>query len=156
MTTNTIITTEINIKQTTSKSSAANSNVQLAKNITQEKKDLKRKDAIQATAEWNSLLIWARKQRGPYYDPTTRMYHVNRNSDKYFSGYTEQDAEAEGDAIPSGQKNIPNNGFIIKPTHTPVDKEIVNHGNHISPARIGTPSGRRPGRPRKSEISKLN
>ncbi|CAG8478247.1 10799_t:CDS:2 [Diversispora eburnea] len=90
MTTNTIITTEITIKQTTSKSSAANSNVQLAKNITQ------------------------------------------------------------------GQKNIPNNGFIIKPTHIPVDKEIVNHGNHISPARIGTPSGRRPGRPRKSETSKLN
>lgn len=42
----------------------------------------------------NSLLIWARKQRGPYYDPTTRMYHVSHNSKRYFAGYTEQDAEA--------------------------------------------------------------
>ncbi|CAG8775611.1 14766_t:CDS:2, partial [Acaulospora morrowiae] len=59
--------------------------------------------------------------------------------------YTELDAEAENEIF--NQKNMHNNGFIIKPPLHMIDKELVNHGNHLSPARIGTPSGRRPGRP---------
>ncbi|PKC74329.1 hypothetical protein RhiirA1_206652 [Rhizophagus irregularis] len=101
MTTNTITNVEtLSAKQNNNTSklnnnSTSNTSLNFSKIIAQEtKKDLKRKAAIQATADWNSLLIWARKQRGPYYDPTTRMYHVSHNSKRYFAGYTEQDAEA--------------------------------------------------------------
>ncbi|KAF0377033.1 hypothetical protein F8M41_012639 [Gigaspora margarita] len=154
MITNTV-TNEVS-KQTTLKNHAANNNLQFSKNMLQEtKKDLKRKAARQATADWNGLLIWARKQRGPYYDPTTRMYHVNRNSKKYFAGYTEADAEIENDALGlTGQKSMHNS--FIKPALHIVEKESIVYGNHMSPARVSNPSGRRPGRPRKSDMSKLN
>ncbi|CAG8582187.1 6227_t:CDS:2 [Ambispora gerdemannii] len=107
----------------------------------------------------NNLLIWARKQRGPYYDPTTRMYQVDFNSKRYFSGYSLEDAEAENNiAATSGQKNL-----HTKPTIVNVDKEIVNvnghhnHNNHqpnhqnqqhnilsAPSVRIISSSGRRP------------
>ncbi|CAG8594002.1 8059_t:CDS:2, partial [Paraglomus occultum] len=130
------------------------------------KEELRKKAAIQATAGGNqshkyfcvflvitrnSLLIWARKQRGPYYDPSTRMYHVDKNSKHYYEGYTEANAEAENEA--AGFKNVPLPP--TKPVFVNVEKELVSIGNHLSPARSGSPSGRRPGRPRKSE-SRLN
>ncbi|ORY08241.1 hypothetical protein K493DRAFT_309855 [Basidiobolus meristosporus CBS 931.73] len=34
----------------------------------------------------NKLLLWARKARGPFYDPSTRLYQVNKGSHMYFSG----------------------------------------------------------------------
>ncbi|KAG9290670.1 hypothetical protein G9A89_011633 [Geosiphon pyriformis] len=96
------------------------------------------------------LLIWARKQRGPYYDPTTRMYHVDRNSRRYFSGYTLEDAEAENLSVASGQKNLHDTTTSVS-----IEKEVINlhHPNrHISPprpSRHASPSGgRRPGRPK--------
>ncbi|GES99618.1 hypothetical protein BCR41DRAFT_351732 [Rhizophagus clarus] len=167
MTTNTITNVEtLSAKQNNNTSklnnSTSNTSLNFSKNIVQEtKKDLKRKAAIQATADWNSLLIWARKQRGPYYDPTTRMYHVSHNSKRYFAGYTEQDAEAEDAAAstsqPSSQPKVNNNNQNnqfkpIASIHNSeiITKDIVQVGGGHMPARVSH-NGRRPGRPRKTD-----
>ncbi|RIA99577.1 hypothetical protein C1645_730828 [Glomus cerebriforme] len=177
MTTNTITNVEtLSVKQNNNTSKSNNSSLNFSKIIAQggfisfpnpytffnkkkpeTKKDLKRKAAIQATADWNSLLIWARKQRGPYYDPTTRMYHVSHNSKRYFAGYTEQDAEAEDAASTSQtsqQKMNPNNqNNQFKPIASIHNSEIITKdiiqlgGNHMS-TRVSHNGGRRPGRPR--------
>ncbi|CAG8659572.1 1463_t:CDS:2 [Rhizophagus irregularis] len=111
----------------------------------------------------NSLLIWARKQRGPYYDPTTRMYHVSHNSKRYFAGYTEQDAEAEDAAASTSQattsqqkvnSNNQNNQFKpIASIHNSeiITKDIVQVGGGHMPARVPH-NGRRPGKPTISKI----
>ncbi|KAG0323208.1 hypothetical protein BG000_002692 [Podila horticola] len=44
---------------------------------------------------WNQLLIAARKSRGPYFCPSTRSYQVDRRSNLYWSGYSEEDPVAE-------------------------------------------------------------
>lgn len=72
-----------------------------------QKKDLKRKAAEQSASEWNTLLIWARRERGPFYDPMTHIYHVDRNSDRYFAGYTEQDREEAMHATSGGEDDGP-------------------------------------------------
>lgn len=43
--------------------------------------------ANQATssAEWNSLLIWARRQRGPQWDSATGMWQVDQGSTEYYA-----------------------------------------------------------------------
>lgn len=43
--------------------------------------------ASQATsaAEWNSLLIWARRQRGPQWDSATGMWQVDEGSTEYYA-----------------------------------------------------------------------
>ncbi|UZJ54727.1 hypothetical protein CBS101457_004047 [Exobasidium rhododendri] len=43
--------------------------------------------AAQATsaAEWNSLLIWARRQRGPQWDAATATWQVDAGSSEYYS-----------------------------------------------------------------------
>ncbi|PWN33485.1 uncharacterized protein FA14DRAFT_62726 [Meira miltonrushii] len=43
--------------------------------------------ASQATssAEWNSLLIWARRQRGPQWDSATGMWQVDQGSTEYYA-----------------------------------------------------------------------
>lgn len=46
-----------------------------------------RKESMKSSADWNSLLLWARKERGPYYCFTSKMYQVDRNSNEYWSGY---------------------------------------------------------------------
>ncbi|KAE8189793.1 hypothetical protein A4X06_0g6211 [Tilletia controversa] len=38
-----------------------------------------------SAAEWNSLLIWARRQRGPQWDTGTAVWQVDRHSQEYYS-----------------------------------------------------------------------
>ncbi|CAI2164354.1 20342_t:CDS:2 [Funneliformis geosporum] len=146
MTTNTITNVEtLSAKQTNntskSNSSTTNTSLNLAKIIAQGRN---------SSDDWNSLLIWARKQRGPYYDPTTRMYHVSHNTKRYFAGYTEQDAEAEDATTVSQHKVNSNNQFKpIASIHNSeiITKDIIQLGNHMS-NRVPSNAGRRPGRPR--------
>ncbi|CAO3571465.1 unnamed protein product [Mortierella alpina] len=62
---------------------------------------MRKHGAIRDSSYWNKLLIAARKSRGPYHCPSTRMYHVDRASNFYWSGYTEADAEAPELSIPT-------------------------------------------------------
>ncbi|GBB88818.1 hypothetical protein RclHR1_15410003 [Rhizophagus clarus] len=177
MTTNTITNVEtLSAKQNNNTSklnnSTSNTSLNFSKNIVQEtKKDLKRKAAIQATAGIficlfviNFFFLNEKKKyfiRGPYYDPTTRMYHVSHNSKRYFAGYTEQDAEAEDAAAstsqPSSQPKVNNNNQNnqfkpIASIHNSeiITKDIVQVGGGHMPARVSH-NGRRPGRPRKTD-----
>ncbi|KAJ1966641.1 hypothetical protein IWQ62_002338 [Dispira parvispora] len=43
------------------------------------------RDAMQSTANWNGMLLNARRKRGACYDPATGMYQFPRNSDQYYS-----------------------------------------------------------------------
>lgn len=43
-----------------------------------------------SAAEWNSLLLWARKMRGPQWDYGTAQYMVERNGLDYFAGVEEK------------------------------------------------------------------
>ncbi|KAF9945992.1 hypothetical protein BGZ72_000790, partial [Mortierella alpina] len=65
------------------------------------RKEMRKHGAIRDSSYWNKLLIAARKGRGPYHCPSTRMYHVDRASNLYWSGYTEADAEAPELSIPT-------------------------------------------------------
>ncbi|KAK0540783.1 hypothetical protein OC835_000490 [Tilletia horrida] len=38
-----------------------------------------------SAAEWNSLLIWARRQRGPQWDTGTAVWQVDRHSQEFYS-----------------------------------------------------------------------
>ncbi|KAK0554746.1 hypothetical protein OC846_000570 [Tilletia horrida] len=38
-----------------------------------------------SAAEWNSLLIWARRQRGPQWDTGTATWQVDKHSQEYYS-----------------------------------------------------------------------
>ncbi|KAI5477679.1 hypothetical protein MNV49_006065 [Pseudohyphozyma bogoriensis] len=51
--------------------------------------------AAKSASQWNSLLLWARKGRGPQWEWGTGMYHVDRNSPEYYAGVT-----PTGDAPP--------------------------------------------------------
>ncbi|KAG0254146.1 hypothetical protein BG011_005935 [Mortierella polycephala] len=50
---------------------------------------------------WNKLLIAARKSRGPYLCPSTRMYHVDQASNLYWSGYSVTDNTTPDASIPT-------------------------------------------------------
>ncbi|PWZ02081.1 hypothetical protein BCV70DRAFT_56743 [Testicularia cyperi] len=41
--------------------------------------------AATSSAGWNSLLIWARRQRGPQWDSGTALWQVDKNSEEYYS-----------------------------------------------------------------------
>ncbi|KAG0281173.1 hypothetical protein BGZ95_006226 [Linnemannia exigua] len=51
---------------------------------------MRKHGAIRDTSYWNTLLIAARKSRGPYLCPSTRTYHVDRTSKLYWSGYSDE------------------------------------------------------------------
>ncbi|CEH14283.1 hypothetical protein CBOM_02145 [Ceraceosorus bombacis] len=40
---------------------------------------------VASAAEWNSLLCWARRQRGPQWDESTGFWQVDRNSAAYYA-----------------------------------------------------------------------
>ncbi|WFD03854.1 hypothetical protein MOBT1_002549 [Malassezia obtusa] len=40
--------------------------------------------AAEDAAEWNSLLTWARQQRGPQWDTGTGIWQVPRESEQYY------------------------------------------------------------------------
>ncbi|KAK4046151.1 hypothetical protein OIV83_006292 [Microbotryomycetes sp. JL201] len=42
--------------------------------------------AAQNASDWNKLLGWVRRARGPQWDYATATYHVRKNSADYFSG----------------------------------------------------------------------
>ncbi|KAF9967584.1 hypothetical protein BGZ65_013004, partial [Modicella reniformis] len=54
-----------------------------------QRKEMRKHGAIRDSCYWNKLLIAARKSRGPYFCPTTRMYQVDSASNLYWSGYTD-------------------------------------------------------------------
>ncbi|KAF9303436.1 hypothetical protein BGZ91_009108, partial [Linnemannia elongata] len=51
---------------------------------------MRKHGAIRDTSYWNTLLIAARKSRGPYLCPSTRTYHVDRASNLYWRGYSDK------------------------------------------------------------------
>ncbi|RUP49552.1 hypothetical protein BC936DRAFT_142250 [Jimgerdemannia flammicorona] len=111
-----------------------------------QKKDLKRRAAEQSAADWNTLLIWARRERGPFYDPMTHTYHVDRNSDRYFAGYTELDRE-EAMMSAAGARSEDESMPPMPPSLTPasaVPKVVVSspayHGL-ADPTLISTANG---------------
>ncbi|PWN44508.1 hypothetical protein IE81DRAFT_321123 [Ceraceosorus guamensis] len=40
---------------------------------------------VASAAEWNSLLCWARRQRGPQWDESTGFWQVDKNSAAYYA-----------------------------------------------------------------------
>ncbi|SCV67571.1 BQ2448_5182 [Microbotryum intermedium] len=42
--------------------------------------------AAKSASQWNSLLRWARHQRGPQWDYATSQYHVDRSTPEFYAG----------------------------------------------------------------------
>ncbi|SGY16915.1 BQ5605_C012g07026 [Microbotryum silenes-dioicae] len=55
--------------------------------------------AAKSASQWNSLLRWARHQRGPQWDYATCQYHVDRSTPEYYAGVERSTALAS--ALPS-------------------------------------------------------
>ncbi|SCZ93744.1 BZ3500_MvSof-1268-A1-R1_Chr6-3g08857 [Microbotryum saponariae] len=55
--------------------------------------------AAKSASQWNSLLRWARHQRGPQWDYATGQYHVDRSTPEYYAGVERSTALAS--ALPS-------------------------------------------------------
>ncbi|KAM0787329.1 hypothetical protein ACM66B_003418 [Microbotryomycetes sp. NB124-2] len=51
--------------------------------------------SAQNASDWNKLLGWVRRARGPQWDYATATYHVKKNSSEYFGGVT----RVEGSSI---------------------------------------------------------
>ncbi|TIB93680.1 hypothetical protein E3Q19_00965 [Wallemia mellicola] len=43
------------------------------------------RDNVMNAAEWNSHLIWARRERGPQFDMNTQMYQFDKQSLDYYT-----------------------------------------------------------------------
>ncbi|KAL1921435.1 uncharacterized protein VTP21DRAFT_11151 [Calcarisporiella thermophila] len=84
----------------------------------------------------NKLLLWARKERGPFYDPNTKSYHVDFNSSYYYEGYTPSEDEES-----AFKPNV--FGNMLKPVEKERESTLLAVQNPNSPARPR-------GRPRKN------
>ncbi|KAK9768284.1 hypothetical protein K7432_001197 [Basidiobolus ranarum] len=114
---------------------------------TDDKQEVKRHNAIKAASEWNKLLLWARKARGPFYDPSTRMHQVDKGSGLYFSGVKVEDLNRDPGSPPSNNSNLTS----IKPSGHQLAPAIGN--KHLSKVRATSPArvGNR-GRPKRMQI----
>ncbi|KAK9763737.1 hypothetical protein K7432_009335 [Basidiobolus ranarum] len=105
------------------------------------KQEAKRHVSVRSASEWNKLLLWARKARGPFYDPSTRLHQVNKGSRLYFSGVRMEDLDRDPGSPPSGNRNL-------KTTEHQLASEINNKylakNQTVGPVRV---SNR--GRPKK-------
>ncbi|KDN45885.1 hypothetical protein K437DRAFT_268287 [Tilletiaria anomala UBC 951] len=55
-----------------------------------------------SAAEWNSLLIWARANRGPQWDAATGLWHVDKGSQAYYSFCSNPRQSEEAAQVQSG------------------------------------------------------
>ncbi|KAG0295430.1 hypothetical protein BGZ98_001402, partial [Dissophora globulifera] len=95
-----------------------------------QRKEMRKHGAIRDTSYWNKLLITARKSRGPYLCPTTRMYHVDRLSNLYWSGYTDENTTAEDSSIPAKTETLDSVQGGADNTAVGVSEEVANGGDN--------------------------
>ncbi|KAG0373212.1 hypothetical protein BGX24_012003 [Mortierella sp. AD032] len=111
-----------------------------------QRKEMRKHGAIRDTSYWNTLLIAARKSRGPYLCPSTRTYHVDRTSKLYWSGYNDE-PETPDASIPTvtvGQEGA-NVGTENGPPGSMAEANVAEQGANGdigagSSLRTGTPT----------------
>ncbi|KAM0752747.1 hypothetical protein T439DRAFT_323361 [Meredithblackwellia eburnea MCA 4105] len=74
--------------------------------------------ASKSASQWNGLLRWARKSRGPQWDWATGMYHVDTSSPEYFANVTR---------LPEGATPAPNTNIVLPSGSTFGDPGTPNY-----------------------------
>ncbi|KAF9910948.1 hypothetical protein EC991_005122 [Linnemannia zychae] len=109
-----------------------------------QRKEMRKHGAIRDTSYWNTLLIAARKSRGPYLCPSTRTYHVDRASKLYWSGYSDTvEPETPDASIPTvtvGQDGATENGAPGSTVEANAAEQGANGDAGAAPYRTGTPT----------------
>ncbi|KAE8210334.1 hypothetical protein CF327_g5778 [Tilletia walkeri] len=107
-----------------------------------------------SAAEWNSLLIWARRQRGPQWDTGTAIWQVDRHSQEYYSFCSNPtqnilvrlDTSAVGPSAPAPDARVPaaaaaGGSVLTSPptvlSHPSFPAEYDQHQHHPPPAVLG-------------------
>lgn len=88
-----------------------------------------------STAEWNSLLVWARRQRGPQWDSATAMWQVDQGSTEYYS--------FANDPARHTKLSRAANRPVLDPNGTAVGSEgnpyLLAAGSHVGDTSFGGP-----------------
>ncbi|KAE8229709.1 hypothetical protein CF326_g5314 [Tilletia indica] len=111
-----------------------------------------------SAAEWNSLLIWARRQRGPQWDTGTAIWQVDRHSQEYYSFCSNPtqnilvrlDTSAVGPSAPAPDARVPAGGAaaaagsaltspptVLSHPSFPAEYDQHQHQHHPPPAVLG-------------------
>ncbi|KAF9972866.1 hypothetical protein BGZ73_003933 [Actinomortierella ambigua] len=91
------------------------------------RKQMRKYGAVRDSGYWNKLLIAARKQRGPYFCPSTRMYHVDQMSKLFWTGYNGKENEGEKKDTPVKAESMtpqPTTNPLGSPPHVSAASEM--------------------------------
>ncbi|KAK9893839.1 hypothetical protein P389DRAFT_212949 [Cystobasidium minutum MCA 4210] len=69
-----------------------------------------RQSAAKDASNWNSLLRWHRRNRGPQWDYSTAMYHVDQGSPEYYAGVTPYEEPSMEEDQPKSSPERPQTG----------------------------------------------
>ncbi|TKY86376.1 hypothetical protein EX895_004525 [Sporisorium graminicola] len=79
----------------------------------QEEQTVELSKAATSSAGWNSLLVWARRQRGAQWDASTALWQVDKYSREYYS-FAEHPATTDRSKQPGGEAAETETGVDVK------------------------------------------